>query len=81
MVKAKVIAGNGGQVIGLARMRMGIVPREEDAMALQITNVLVFGDVGIILGDGPRLAVHDRPQLNGPKEMYVQYVPDFQARW
>lgn len=49
MVEAKVVAGNGGEIVGLTWVRLGVVACEEDALRSELCNVRVVDDMLVVL--------------------------------
>ena len=49
VVQAEIIASDGGNIVGLARMGVGIVSVEQDALPLEVGDALVHRDLGKVL--------------------------------
>jgi len=49
VVQAEIIASDGGNIVGLARMGVGIVSVEQDALPLEVGDALVDRDLGKVL--------------------------------
>lgn len=54
MVEAEVVAADGGDVVRLAGVGMGVVPGQQDAMPLEVGDGDIGGDVGEVLGSAVR---------------------------
>lgn len=53
MVEAKVVAGDGGKIVGLRGVGMGIIFGQGDALAFEVGEVRVKDDFGIVLEVAP----------------------------
>ena len=49
VVEPPVVAGDGGEVVGLARVGVGVVPSLEDALLADRVEARVGGDFGKVL--------------------------------
>ena len=49
VIVAEVVAGEGSEVIGLARVSVGVVSGQQNALALQVDDAAVDDDLGVVL--------------------------------
>jgi hypothetical protein len=75
VVVAEVVAGDGSQVVWLAGVGVAVVARQQDALALQVSNAAIDGDFGVVLGrNGGQLWSFLRRSRSGR-------LPGSRARW
>lgn len=57
MVTAEIVAGNGGQIVGLARVGVAEVAGQRNALLLQVFEGIIENDFRIVLDGSRRSAI------------------------